>query len=595
MPVTAQQTRFTYTANGVTTTFAYGCRILNAADLRVTVNGVLQSSGFSVTGVNSPVGGNVVFTVPPVNGARVVIRRAMSYARATDYQSNGDLLEATLDDDQDAPVMMVQQLDEVLSRTPQLVEDTAMSGLTLPDLIAGQAWRRNLAGLAFEAYDPASASLGLFQQSGSGAVPRTFSSKAGEVVSIRDFGAVCDFVTDDRAAIQAALNSGAIRVMIPANTAIGAMLTIPAGVELFGQGRPSIKKLANGDMVDMSANSCRLTNIRLEGQGSLTRTGRGIVIGAGTDQLLRDVDVADMDGFALEVTANDVAGRMVWDGGFVQRTVATNRAIKLPGGDSATFGDRTFRRLKAGGGVLFEISGASMTIVDSCNFVADASMFTANARQALFNNCRIAGSAWTLNGVGHLISNCSIAPDVTVAGTAQLMHMQQCNVGASLTLNAGATNNRFEVCTFQTGVTDNSGNASNFIEAEGTFTPTWGGDTTNPTIGNGTLTGRFSRKGKRMRVSISLVYGSTSAPGSGNWFFQLSASIAQNVARVAFGAGRIIDTGAAFIGCMPWTAAGAPKIYVLPAPSTGNYVNPANPMTWASGDSMDFSIEWELG
>lgn len=432
-----------------------------------------------------------------------------------------------------------------------------------------------------------------YQAQGSGAVVRLARDKLAEIVSVKDFGAVCDSSTDDRAAIQAALDSGAARVMIPKSAAIGGTLVIPAGVELFGRGRISIKKIANADMIDMSASASRITNIRLEGQGSLGRTGRGIVIGAGTDQLLRNVDVVDMDGFCLEVTANDVAGRMVWDGGFVQRTTATNRAIKLPGGDSSTFGDRTFLSLKAGGGTLFEISGASLTVISSCNFVADSGMFTTNARQALISNCRIAGSSWTLSGSGHLISNCSIFPNMSVDG--QLMHMQQCNVAGSLTLNSGASNNRFEVCTFQGGVTDNSGNATNFVEASGTFTPTWGADTTNPTLGNGTLTGHYARKGKRMCVSISLTFGSTTAPGSGNWFFQLPTGIAQSVARIAFGAGRIIDAGVAFMGCMPWTAAGTPKIYVLPAPSSGNYVNSANPMSWGSGDSMDFTIEWELG
>lgn len=57
-----------------------------------------------------------------------------------------------------------------------------------------------------------------FKQAGTGAVDRTASDKLREFVSVKDFGAVGDGVTDDYAAIQAAVNSGAKRILFPAGT-----------------------------------------------------------------------------------------------------------------------------------------------------------------------------------------------------------------------------------------------------------------------------------------------------------------------------------------------------------------------------------------
>jgi hypothetical protein len=416
----------------------------------------------------------------------------------------------------------------------------------------------------------------------------------GDAVSIKDFGAVCDFTTDDAAAIQDALDSGATYVFAPANTAIGSMITIPAGVT-FDLRWNSVKKAANTDMFDMSAARCRLINGRLEGQGSVGRTSRGIIIGGGSDQLMLNLDVADMSGYCLEFTASDIAGRFVWDGGFVQRTTATDKAIKLPGADSLTFGDRTFKRLKAGGGTLFFIDGASMTLIDSCNFVVDSGMFGAAAKQTLITNCRIAGSSWTLDGQGHLITNCSISPNITVVNGATLIHMNNNNCAGSLTLNSGATSCRFESTTFQGGVADNTANLTNWVDYEQDFTPTWGADSVNPSLGNGTLTGRFRRKGKHVRVDINLTMGSTTTYGTGAWFFELPSGLNQNVKARALGVARAVDTGtASHTGVSTISAGAAPKIYTISSGAAAFWQS-NTPHTWASTDVLILSAEWEIG
>lgn len=84
----------------------------------------------------------------------------------------------------------------------------------------------------YNAEDAYSADI-LFLQAGSGAVLRTVESKLRDVVSVKDFGAVGDGVTDDTAAIQAALNVGQ-SVYIPPGTYLFSTLTVYGNTRLFG-------------------------------------------------------------------------------------------------------------------------------------------------------------------------------------------------------------------------------------------------------------------------------------------------------------------------------------------------------------------------
>jgi len=75
-----------------------------------------------------------------------------------------------------------------------------------------------------------------FIQSGTGAVARTVLSKERDIVSVKDFGAVGDGVTDDRAAFQAACDAS-YSVYIPEGTyLIGSTIYLRAGVTLKGAG-----------------------------------------------------------------------------------------------------------------------------------------------------------------------------------------------------------------------------------------------------------------------------------------------------------------------------------------------------------------------
>lgn len=71
---------------------------------------------------------------------------------------------------------------------------------------------------------------------------------------------------------------------------------------------------------------------------------------------------------------------------------------------------------------------------------------------------------------------------------------------------------------------------NSFFGAWTTYTPSWiaeGGGGTNPTLGNGTLAGRYMKVGRTVDWVMQLTWGSTTTAGGGagseNWMFGLPA------------------------------------------------------------------------
>lgn len=118
-----------HTGNGVTRTFAYGFTLLNRRDLRVSVDGV-ETSDFAVFGIGAANGGSIVFTTAPAVGAKVLIELVIELARVTQYQTNGDLLSATVNADFDRLWQAVLASDYVSRRRALRVP----AGETVADL-----------------------------------------------------------------------------------------------------------------------------------------------------------------------------------------------------------------------------------------------------------------------------------------------------------------------------------------------------------------------------------------------------------------------------------------------------------------------------
>ena len=126
-----------------------------------------------------------------------------------------------------------------------------------------------------------------------------------------------------------------------------------------------------------------------------------------------------------------------------------------------------------------------------------------------------------------------------------------------------------------------------------TYTPTWTGAGSNPSIGNGTLTGSYIQRGKICWVEIVCVAGGTTTFGSGvySWAIPLTAADADRIRLF----GEILDSGTAF-----WQAASrgsggtTATVIVGSAGSTSASSGSTVPMTWAASDYLRLAGEYMI-
>ena len=120
------------------------------------------------------------------------------------------------------------------------------------------------------------------------------------------------------------------------------------------------------------------------------------------------------------------------------------------------------------------------------------------------------------------------------------------------------------------------------------YTPVWTASTTNPSIGNGTLSGRYCLIGKLITAKIFLQFGTTSTPGSGAYSFTFP--IAPLNYRLVSGVYRLRDTGGnLYEGAVePFSAT-----FAL-IRDGGAYVTNATPFGFADQDSIGIGLSYEI-
>lgn len=205
--------------------FIYSFQLLQAADLLVTVDGAVKTLGvdYTVAGVGAQAGGSITYVGTITVGQLVSLSRQTALRRATDYQTLGDFLAGTINNDFDRLWMALQEratndarsvrvpagetlvtLPAAASRAGFLLGFDGSGGLALIASVAQSA-----TALALSLAGTAGSSLVGFIQAGVGMLARTVQDKLRERVDLADVaGADPTGTTDSSAALLAALNTG---------------------------------------------------------------------------------------------------------------------------------------------------------------------------------------------------------------------------------------------------------------------------------------------------------------------------------------------------------------------------------------------------
>ncbi|QGH73622.1 MAG: tailspike [Podoviridae sp. ctpVR23] len=110
MTISTQSTQIEYSADGVQTVFSFDFKIMQAADLKVYVGGIAQTTGFSVSGVGDEDGGTVTFSVAPLNGKTIKFKRLTAKVQDLVLREFQKFPAQSVEANLDKIVSMVQEL-----------------------------------------------------------------------------------------------------------------------------------------------------------------------------------------------------------------------------------------------------------------------------------------------------------------------------------------------------------------------------------------------------------------------------------------------------------------------------------------------------
>lgn len=411
------------------------------------------------------------------------------------------------------------------------------------------------------------------------------------------YNAKGDGVTDDTAAIQAAINTGR-SLVFPEGTYSCTALTQTANSQQFVGIGNAILRRRGGAAPVLTASGRALVFSNLVFRGDFAGSGDCLVT-SGDNIVLDHCASWTNTGYALWAKGNGT--RIIGTGDIYYSPDAAGAAIAI----GVTGTNTLYAQIM---GIATSTSAVGIKYFDhGASGISNCQLNTVDMTSgaAYVSNCRIVGN-YIAKKSFNIIEGCTISGNVTLGdgvtslsgiGFGALVFVQ---AGSTMTINTNIRDSVLNLEQIETsGVTvvDNlTGTATDvgntIYTGERTYTPSWMAASVNPTLGNGTLVGKYTRTGRTVTDQITLTIGSTTANGTGEYTFTLSHQPKSSTKYS--GAGVITDVGANLYVVTSRTKSDGTKNMAVFSNGVGTGVQQNSPMTWATGDTMEVTVNYPV-
>lgn len=123
------------------------------------------------------------------------------------------------------------------------------------------------------------------------------------------------------------------------------------------------------------------------------------------------------------------------------------------------------------------------------------------------------------------------------------------------------------------------------------YTPTWTANSSNPAIGNGTITARYRRvpDSDLVMYTGAITMGTTTTYGSGFWIVSFPVTATSAATATDVGSGYLLDAGTIARPVASRVFATTQLVF----DSDGGSITATVPMTWAQNDELRWSLVYE--